>query len=113
MNYENTHIYQRSLELVSLARQIISELPVGYAFLADQLRRSSASIVLNFAEGYDKGSIKEQRRYVRISRGSAQEVSAILDVAVRFEVIREQRYTDGKELCTTGISYGGVCHLRS
>lgn len=61
MNYEQTRIYQCSLDLVSLTRQVIAELPTGHGFLADQLRRAASSIVLTFAEGYDKGSLAEQR----------------------------------------------------
>ena len=99
MNHEDTHIYQRALDLVTLAGQVIANLPRGYGFLADQLRRSSASTVLNFAEGYDKGSQREQRRYFRIARGSTQEVAATLDVANRFGVISTKQHAEGKELC--------------
>jgi len=99
MNFENTHIYQRSLDLVSLARLVIAELPVGCGFLADQLRRAAASVVLTFAEGYDKGSLTEQRRFFRMARGSAQEVLAILDVADRLGAISTARRTEGRELC--------------
>jgi len=99
MNFENTQIYQRSLDLVSLARQVITELPVGCGFLADQLRRAAAAVVLTFAEGYDKGSLAEQRRFFRMARGSAQEVLAILDVAERLGAISPARRVEGRELC--------------
>jgi four helix bundle protein len=99
MNFEHTRIYSRALELVSLSRQVIAELPVGCGFLSDQLRRASASVVLNFAEGYDKGSLAEQRRFFRMSRGSAQEVLAIFDVAERLGAIRPARRAQGRELC--------------
>lgn len=99
MNFERTHIYQRSLDLVSLSRQVILELPVGCGFLADQLRRAAASVVLTFAEGYDKGSLAEQRRFFRMARGSAQEVLAILDVAERLGAIAPARHAEGRELC--------------
>jgi hypothetical protein len=39
-----------ALELVRLTAQVIEELPVGYAFLVDQLKRASSSIPLNFGE---------------------------------------------------------------
>jgi four helix bundle protein len=98
MNFENTHIYQRGLALVSLSRQVVDELPVGTGFLADQLRRASASVVLTFAEGYDKGSLAEQRRFFRMARGSAQEVRAILDVADRLGAISPHRHAEGREV---------------
>jgi len=99
MNHENTRIYQQALALVSLSHQVVAQLPTGYAFLADQLKRASASVALNFAEGYHQGSRKEQQRYTRIARGSAQECAAILDVAHRFHAITAAHHTDGKELC--------------
>ena len=98
MNYRSTFIYQRVLELVTLARQVIANLPKGHSHLADQLRRASSSIALNFAEGHDKGSLKEQRRYFRIARGSAQEVAAIFDVADRFGAITSNHYAAGQQL---------------
>ena len=99
MNYANTRIYQRALELVGLSKQLIDELPPGYAFLADQLRRASTSVALNFAEGYDKGSLAEQRRFFRIARGSAQEVAAILDVASKLGAVSLLHHEQGHELC--------------
>ena len=95
----STHIYQRGLALVSLSRQVINEFPIGTGFLADQLRRASASVVLTFAEAYDKGSLAEQRRFFRMARGSAQEVRAILDVADRLGAIAPRRHAEGSELC--------------
>ena len=99
MNFEQTRIYQRSLDLVALARQVIDDLPTGCGFLADQLRRASASVVLTFAEGYDKGSRAEQQRFFHMSRGSAQEVAAIFDVAQRLGAIAPDQHARGKELC--------------
>ena len=39
---DNTVIYQRSLELVRLVKEVIEQLPAGYGFLAEQLRRSAS-----------------------------------------------------------------------
>lgn len=99
MNYSQTHIYQQSLKLIKLSREVIERLPTGYGFLADQLRRSAASVPLNFAEGHDKKTRAEQQRYFRIARGSAQEVAAILDVADAFGAIRSDDHAAGAELC--------------
>ena len=87
MQYENTHIYARALELVGLSRRVIDGLPGGYGFLANQLRTAASSILLNFAEGYGKGTVRDARRYFHIARGSANEVAAILDVANEFGTI--------------------------
>ena len=99
MNYAQTRIYQQSLELVRLSRQVVSRLPPGYGFLGDQLRRATSSVALNFAEGHDKKTRAEQHRYFRIARGSAQEVAAIFDVAEAFGVISAEHHEVGAELC--------------
>lgn len=99
MQHDNTLIYQRALELVRLVKQVIAELPPGYGFLSDQLRRASSSVVLNFSEGYGKSTPKDQRRFFRIARGSAYEVSAALDVGSCFEVIAEVHHRQGKDIC--------------
>jgi len=99
MQFDDTRIYRTSLELVSLCREVIDDLPVGYGFLADQLRRAASSVVLTFAEGYGKGSAAEQRRFFRIARGSACEVAAALDVAACMGVVSATRCERGRELC--------------
>lgn len=99
MQHDTTLIYQRSLELVRLVKHVIDELPVGYGFLADQLRRAASSVALNFSEGYGKSTPADQRRYFRIARGSAYEVGAALDVALSFEALAKERHEQGKDLC--------------
>src|SRR5687768_10990420 len=80
MTYRDTRIHARGLELVRLSRAVIDGLPNGSGYLADQLRRASASIVLNFAEGCGRPSPADRRRHFAIARGSAYEVGAVLDV---------------------------------
>ena len=48
--------------------------------LASQLRRASASIVLNVAEGADEIAPPEKSRFFRIARRSGAECAAILDL---------------------------------
>ena len=99
MQHKHTRIYQKALELVRLAKAVVSELPPGFAFLSDQLRRASSSIVLNFSEGCAKKSPKERKRYFRIARGSTLEVMAILDVANEWEAIQKAHHEKGQDLC--------------
>jgi four helix bundle protein len=87
------------LELIGLAKAVSQDLPTGFGFLTDQLRRASASVVLNLAEGCGKTSAKERQRFFRISRSSALEVAAILDVARTWGVLDEPLYAKGFDLC--------------
>lgn len=99
MQYDSTLIYQRAMELIDLVRVVTKDMPSGYGFLADQLRRAGSSVPLTFAEGYGKESAKDQRRFYMMARGSACEVAAALDVAFRLGVVEACRHAHGRDLC--------------
>lgn len=48
--------------------------------LKDQLKRASINIVLNIAEGSSRFSYADRKNYLVISRGSAFECVAVLDI---------------------------------
>ncbi len=87
MQFSQTKIYVKTMNLVDLSQTILLDLPFGYGFLADQLRRAASSIPLNFAEGYGKRTPKDQRRFFIIARGSTNEVAALLAVGLHLRVI--------------------------
>ena len=99
MKHTDSRIYRRSLELVGLTKSVLEELPTGYGFLADQLRRAAASVVLNFSEGSGKRGPRDRRRYFDCSKGSAYEVAAVLDVAATFGVLSEKHHARGLDIC--------------
>ena len=99
MLYNETRIYQRSLELVELAQVIGKRFPRGNAYLNDQLKRAVTSITLNFAEGYGKNSRKEQRRFFSMAKASANEVAAIMDIAYALGFIEEKLYYQALDNC--------------
>ena len=99
MHHTQSRIYQRALELVELAKAVTDRLPTGYGFLADQLRRASASVPLNFAEGCGRQSFRDRQRFFRMAKGSAYEVAAVLDVALRFEAIPPELHLRGADIC--------------
>ena len=99
MNFRQTIIYQRSLELNGLARDLIASFPVGYGFLTDQLRRAASSVTLNFAEGCGKSSPRDQRRFFMIARGSAYEVAAVFDLAKTWKILDPAAMEHGHEIC--------------
>ena len=99
MHHTNTRIYRRSLELIDITREIMAQLPTGYGFLADQLRRASSSVVLNYAEGCGHQSTGQRRRFFAIARGSALEVSAAVEVAHRFGVVNAALHERTADLC--------------
>lgn len=98
MRHENTIVYRKCIELMETAREAINQFPKGFAFLAEQLRRNTASATHNFAEGYYHRSKGEQRRYFGYAMQSAREASASFDTARAFLLCREDTIAQGKAL---------------
>jgi len=99
MNYRNTRIYGRSLDVVSQCQALASCLPRGAGYLADQVRRAASSIVLNFAEGCGKRSRAERQRYFDSAKASAYEVAAVADVATRLGFLDETQHASLVDGC--------------
>lgn len=78
--HEKMIVYQRALEAAGAAEVIASAIPQHRSDLRDQLRRASASIALNIAEGAGEFSPAEKARFYRIARRSATEAAAAVDL---------------------------------
>ena len=73
-NFENLRVYQLSEKLADLIREIVAE----WNFFArdtvgKQLVRAADSVGANIAEGTGRGTYVDNRRLVRIARGSLNE----------------------------------------
>jgi four helix bundle protein len=95
--HEKLHVYQKALQFISWAEDLIQEV-LRKAAVKDQIDRASTSIVLNIAEGNGKLPGPERRRFLLIARGSAVECAACLDVFVAKRLVDEERIWPGKEL---------------
>ena len=80
-DHEKLEVYQESLAFVAWLVPLMEKLPKTIA-VRDQLDRASTSIVLNLAEGNGKFTGPDRCRFFDISRGSALECAAALDVLV-------------------------------
>jgi four helix bundle protein len=98
MRHEQTIIYQRCMELMEIAAELIKQLPSGFAFLADQLRRSTSSVARNYGEGYYQRSRAQQRNYFDIASHSARESSMSFDTARCFRVGNSKTISRGKQV---------------
>ncbi len=63
-------------------------------FFNDQLFRAALSITNNIAEGFDRGSDRELRQFLIISRGSCAEVRSMLHIALAEKTISDLRHKD-------------------
>jgi len=60
--------------------------------LVDQLRRAGLSIILNIAEGCDRGTDKDFNRYLMNALGSLNEVVAGIDISLENKYIDKNNY---------------------
>lgn len=80
--FEKLTVWQESREFVNVIYSITRKFPAEEKFcLIDQLRRASISIMLNIAEGSDRKSDLEFRRFLRMSISSCEEVVSALYIA--------------------------------
>ena len=80
MDYEKLTVYQKSWAFFLDIQDRVLDNKLIEKSTKDQLRRASLSIVLNIAEGTSRFSKADRRNFYVVSRGSAYEVAAILDI---------------------------------
>ena len=102
-DHEKLIAYQRSIEFVAWASQLLEELPAKLA-VCDQLDRASTSVPLNIAEGNAKFTAPDRCRYWDTARGSALECAACLDVLVAKRKVNFDRTQEGKRLLSETVS---------
>ena len=71
--------------------------------LSDQIRRASASIPANIAEGYAMGTTPQFIRFLRIALGSATELATHLELAKDLELAARDRLEEAIQLCNREI----------
>jgi four helix bundle protein len=60
--------------------------------LRDQIRRSAVSIMANIAEGYERKSDGDFKRFLNSSKGSLAEVKSHLYIALDLEYISDDKF---------------------
>jgi four helix bundle protein len=98
LGFQNTIVYQKSLELVEICTTVSEKLPTKYAFVGDQMLRASSSVTLQFSEGCGRRAPAERRRFFMTARGSAHEVTAALDIAAKLKAIDPDAHSRGLKL---------------
>jgi four helix bundle protein len=97
MRHERTILYQRCLRLMQITAELIEQLPAGFAFLIEQLRKSSSSVARNYGEGYYQRCRAQQRKYVDIASHSARETAMSFDTAQCFRIADSTTIARGKQ----------------
>ncbi|MBU0510099.1 MAG: four helix bundle protein [Chloroflexi bacterium] len=93
-DFESLASYQHALKLLQAAYRLANELPAFERYnLADQLRRSALSVLLNIAEGYGRYHYLDRLRFFYIARGSLTETLSAFISAHALEYIDDEQLT--------------------
>lgn len=104
LSFQRLEVYQRAIEFLALAYDIVAELPKGNSERSDQLVRAAESVLRNIAEGAGRWSAADTAKHYKIARGEAMECAASLDVLRLRKVIDSQRYEQGIRLLESVVA---------
>ena len=83
-NYKDLLVWQRGMDLAVTVYNLSKKLPKGEQFgLTSQLKRASASVPSNIAEGYGRQSTGSYKQFLSISRGSLLELETQILLCIR------------------------------
>lgn len=83
-------VWQRSLQLVKCIYEETKGFPAEELFgLKLQMRRCAISVASNIAEGYGRQHTAEYVRFLRISRGSLNELITQLEIARSLDYLQD------------------------
>lgn len=89
------------MELALLIYKLVKFLPKEELFsLSDQMRRAVISIPSNIAEGSQRGSVNDYKRFLFIARGSLGELETQLMLCEGFGYLSKEQTNDALCLCT-------------
>lgn len=93
--FEEIKAWQLSRDLVLSVYQASGNGPFATDYaLRDQIRRASVSVMSNIAEGFERESDKELKRFLYMAKGSAGEVRSQLFVALDLGYLTTDQFAD-------------------
>ena len=103
-DHEKLDVFNVALAFVVTADQIAKCATRGHADLADQIRRASTSIVTNLAEGAGEFTPKEKARFYRLSKRSATECAALVEIFHELKLIEGEHRPIAREALLRVVS---------
>ncbi len=91
MTYKDLIVWQKARKLVKEVYLLVKKLPKEEIYcLSDQIRRAAISVPSNIAEGFGRGSSKDYVHFLKISRGSNNELGTQLILCVDLGYMTEE-----------------------
>lgn len=93
--FENLQVWQKAVDFTVDIRKISAYLPDEEQYgLKSQLNRAAASVALNIAEGAGRFHNKDFIRFLRIAKGSLNEVVTVLRICYCSEMLSEEQHKE-------------------
>lgn len=108
--FEDLLVFRKARPWVKRIYEVTRSGEFGRDFaLVDQVRKAASSVLLNIAEGFERGNRKEFRHFVEIAKASCGEVRAALLIAHDAGYLRHQDLDDlSDEAEEIGRMLGGL-----
>lgn len=87
-SFEDMDVWKKSCSLSARLYELLKTCR-DYG-LKDQMLRAAVSIASNIAEGYERKSIPDFKRFISIAQGSAAELRTPVYIAQKVELIADQ-----------------------
>ncbi|MCE4217116.1 four helix bundle protein [Aquirufa antheringensis] len=88
--FEDLLVWQKSIvHSVELYKRFQLNTDFGFK---NQIQRASISISNNIAEGFERGSDRDFRRFLFIAQGSCSEVKSMIFIAVKLKYINQDEF---------------------
>jgi four helix bundle protein len=89
-SYRDLRVWQEAMTLSVLTYQLSKVLPKDELFgMVSQIRRCSASVPANIAEGYGRENTGSYVQFLRIAQGSLKELETHVLLAERVELLTQ------------------------
>ena len=99
-HFSDLTVWQKSYTLYLDIYQLTDTFPVKETYgITSQMRRASASIMANIAEGFSRYHFKDKIRFYYQARGSLSEVESFLYLARGLQMIDQNCFEINKEQC--------------
>ena len=100
--HKDLRVWQQSIELVTSIYMITKTFPKEEMFgLVSQMRHAAVSVPSNIAEGYARGTDRENLHFLRISSGSMSEVETQLLLSLNLGYLSQESYDELSENLTS------------
>jgi len=100
-SYQDLIVWQKAMDLAEQCYRVTRGFPKDELFgMTSQIRRASASIPANIAEGWGREGSREYIQFLRVAQGSLKEIETHLILCQRVGLLLEAQALPFLVLCT-------------